>query len=117
MADACTKGIGFERQITLIENIVSDKKTAAKLSLSLIAVAEGMSLLSVFFRKNGLCTGIDLPMMMQSLVPDDKNQVNPLRLKPKAWGSRLRGVKGSSDGNHNKPLLESLAPGILESLE
>ena len=34
----------------------------------------------------------------------------------KVWGSRLRGIKGSSDGNHNKPLLESLTPGILESL-
>ena len=60
---------------TLIENIVSDKKTAAKLSLSLIAVAEGMSLLSVFFRKNDLCIDIDLPMMMQSLVPDYKNKM------------------------------------------
>jgi AcrR family transcriptional regulator len=53
----------------LFENLVSDKKTAAKLSLSLIAVAEGMSLFSVFFRKNDLCTDIDFPMMMQSLAP------------------------------------------------
>ena len=43
----------------LIENLVSDKKIAAKLSLSLIAVAEGMSLFSVFFaRRANLCGNI-----------------------------------------------------------
>jgi len=57
---------------TLMEDIVSDKKTAEKLSLSLIAVAEGMSLFSVFFSKNNLCIDIDFSMMMQSLVPDYK---------------------------------------------
>jgi len=53
----------------LVENFVSDKKTADRLSLTLIALAEGMSLFSIFFRRSDLCTDLDYQVMMQSMVP------------------------------------------------
>jgi hypothetical protein len=56
---------------SIIENFVSDKKTAARLSLTLIAIAEGMSLFSIFFKRNDLCTDIDFREMLQSLAPED----------------------------------------------
>ena len=55
---------------SLLENIVSDKQMASKLGLSLIAISEGLSLLSVFFSRSDLCTTIDFPRMLQSLALD-----------------------------------------------
>lgn len=61
-----------DRMCALIENFVSDKKTAARMSLTLIAIFEGMSLFSIFFKRNGLCTDIDFQEMLQSLAPEDE---------------------------------------------
>lgn len=55
---------------SLLENIVNDKQMTLKMSLSLIAISEGFSLFSVFFRKSDLCTTIDFQRMLQSLAPD-----------------------------------------------
>jgi len=59
-----------DRLHSLIENFVSDKKTAARMSLTLVAIAEGMSLFSIFFRRNELCTDINFPEMLQSMAPE-----------------------------------------------
>jgi len=55
----------------LVENIVTDKKKAERISLTVLAIAEGMSLFSIFFNRNQLCTDIDCRKMLQSLVPED----------------------------------------------
>ena len=51
-----------------------------------------------------------------------KNEVNHLRLKPKAWGSRVRGVKWSAKKQADKKAkesqrLESLAPWLLGAVQ
>ena len=60
-----------DRTYALVENIVSDKKTTERISLTVLAIAEGMSLFSIFFNRNQLCTDSDCRRMLQSLVPED----------------------------------------------
>jgi AcrR family transcriptional regulator len=59
------------RMNALVKDIVSDKKTAKRLSLTVLAIAEGLSLFSIFFNRNQLCTDIDCCKLLQSLVPED----------------------------------------------
>ena len=63
------------RMRALVENIVSDKKKAERISLTVLAIAEGLSLFSIFFNRSQLCTDIDCRKMLQSLVPEDDLQI------------------------------------------
>ena len=66
-----------DRMSALIAHFVRDKQTALRLSLTLIALTEGMSLFSVFFRPSDLCHDIDFLMMMQSMVSNNEIQIKP----------------------------------------
>ena len=55
-----------------IKDHVKDEPTAARLSLTMIAILEGMSLFSIIFSKNELCTNIDYGQILQSLEPEGK---------------------------------------------
>ena len=55
-----------------IKDHVKDEPTAARLSLTMIAILEGMSLFSIIFSKNELCTNIDYSQILQSLEPESE---------------------------------------------
>ena len=59
------------RMNALVKDIVNDQKTAERLSLTVLAIAEGLSLFSIFFNLSQLCTDIDCRKLLQSLVPED----------------------------------------------
>ena len=59
------------RMQALVKDIVNDQKTAERLSLTVLAIAEGLSLFSIFFNRSQLCTDIDCCRLLQSLVPED----------------------------------------------
>jgi AcrR family transcriptional regulator len=58
--------------IVLIKNFVNDEATATRLSLTLIAFFEGMSLLSIIFNKKDLCTDINFSGLLKSLAPESE---------------------------------------------
>jgi hypothetical protein len=54
-----------------VKNYVKDETTAARLSLTTIAILEGMSLFSIIFDKKDLCTDINYGEVLRSLVPEN----------------------------------------------
>jgi AcrR family transcriptional regulator len=52
-----------------IKGYVKDETTAARLSLTMIAILEGMSLFSIIFDKKDLCTDINYGNVLSSLAP------------------------------------------------
>jgi AcrR family transcriptional regulator len=55
--------------LVMLKNYVKDDKTATRLSFTIIAILEGMSLFSILFNKKDLCTDINYAAMIGSLVP------------------------------------------------
>lgn len=55
------------RIFALVKNFVADDAAAGRLSLTLIAISEGMSLFSIFFDPRDLCTDIDFKGLLSSL--------------------------------------------------
>ena len=55
-----------------IEGFIKDENTAARLSLTMIAILEGMSLFSIIFDKKDLCTDINYGNLFISLAPQTK---------------------------------------------
>ena len=53
-----------------IKDYVKDETTAARLSLTMIAILEGMSLFSIIFNKRDLCTDINYGKVFSSLAPE-----------------------------------------------
>ena len=56
--------------IVLLNDYVKDEKTATRISYTMIAILEGMSLFSVLFNKNDLCTDINYSAMLKSMVAE-----------------------------------------------
>ncbi|OQY03418.1 MAG: hypothetical protein B6I22_11635 [Desulfobacteraceae bacterium 4572_123] len=61
-----------DRIFLLVKNFVKDDTTARRLSLTLIAFSEGMSLFSIFFKKEDLCTDMDFKGLLNSLATRTK---------------------------------------------
>ena len=55
--------------LVILKKYVKDDKTATRLSYTIIAILEGMSLFSILFNKKDLCTDINYAAMIESLVP------------------------------------------------
>jgi AcrR family transcriptional regulator len=52
---------------SLVENFVKDELVARQMSLTLIAFSEGMSLFSIFFKREDLCMDMDFKGLLDSL--------------------------------------------------
>jgi len=61
-----------ERIFSLAGNFVKDDVTARRMSLTLIAFSEGMSLFSIFFNGKDLCTDMDFKGLLESLAGGSK---------------------------------------------
>jgi AcrR family transcriptional regulator len=55
-----------------IKGYMADETTAARLSLTMIAILEGMSLFSIIFDKKDLCTDINYGNVLSSLAPQSE---------------------------------------------
>jgi AcrR family transcriptional regulator len=55
-----------------IKDYINDETTAARLSLTMIAILEGMSLFSIIFDKKDLCTDINYGNVLSSLAPQSE---------------------------------------------
>jgi AcrR family transcriptional regulator len=55
-----------------IKGYIKDETTAARLSLTMIAIFEGMSLFSIIFDKKDLCTDINYGNVLSSLAPQSE---------------------------------------------
>ena len=56
------------RVFLAVKNFVKVDKTARRLSLTLIAYSEGMSLFSILFKREDLCTDMDFKGLLNSLA-------------------------------------------------
>lgn len=56
--------------LIILRNHVKDEKTATRISFTMIAILEGMSLFSVLFNKKDLCTEINYRAMLRSLASE-----------------------------------------------
>ncbi len=56
-----------KRIFSLVGNFVKDEMIARQMSLTLIAFSEGMSLFSIFFKREDLCTDMDFKGLLDSL--------------------------------------------------
>jgi AcrR family transcriptional regulator len=55
-----------------IKDYINDETTAARLSLTMIAILEGLSLFSIIFDKKDLCTDINYGNVLSSLAPQSE---------------------------------------------
>jgi len=56
------------RIFSLVKNFIGDDMTARRMSLTLIAFSEGMSLFSILFKRENLCTDMDFRGLLNSLA-------------------------------------------------
>jgi len=59
-----------EKLLAVLAHITTDPESARKLSLTLIAYWEGMSLFSIFYDQKDLCTGPDFQMLLKGFAPE-----------------------------------------------
>ena len=63
-----------EQVFSEVNHFIESKKLAKQISLTIIALCEGMSLMAVFFNKNDLNSEIDFGKFLQILTPQPANR-------------------------------------------
>ena len=63
-----------EQVFSEVNHFVESETLARQISLTIIALCEGMSLMAVFFNQNDLNSDIDFGKFLQILTPQQANQ-------------------------------------------